>query len=140
MAMYQTEFFGHVTYGSELTYDDVLSREEALKIEATAILSEHGAEFIHFEGLGDALRFQCVFAEGGEKLFHTICEAFAPLMRNGLDGRMLCVDKDLTMVHFYALHDGRWQEAVLMLPVAGFLDVLAMPVVIDQLERKKDKK
>ena len=139
MAMYQVELFAHVAYGSELTYEDVLAREESLKGGATSILSARGAEFIHFEALGDALRFQCVFAAGGERLFHGLCEAFAPLMDDGLDGRILCVDKDLAHVHFYALHGGRWQEATLALPAAGFLDMLAVPVLVAQLERKKNK-
>ncbi len=122
MATHQIELFGHVTYSPNLSYQDVLDREEKLKLEAQVLLSGVDADFIHFEAVGDALRFQCVFTDGGESLFHQICDGLCPMMDNGLAGRLLFVDKDLYTLHYYSLGKGTWQEGTLALPLAGYLE------------------
>ncbi len=129
VATHQIELFGHVTYSSDLSYHDLLEREEALKNLIQAVLAQSGADFIHFEALGDALRVQCVFADDGEVFFHRICDGLCPYMAEGLAGRLLFVDKDLHDLYYYSLSAGKWQESTLALPPAGHLEK-AEPVAI----------
>ena len=121
MSFLQIELFGHVVYSPDLSYQDLLTREEEVKALVQGVLETAGGDFIHFEALGDTLRFQCVFPEERDAVFHSICDGLAPHVKNGLDARMLMVDKDLGAVYFYSLTDGRWQEAVIGLPPAGHL-------------------
>ena len=129
MARYKIELFGHIMYSPDLSYNDLLVREEEIKLTMQGILERAGADFIHFEALGDALRFQCVLPEEDDDNFSRICEALAPSMKNGLDGRMLLVDKDLDTLYYYTFVEGKWQEAAVALPPAGHL-VAAPPVII----------
>jgi hypothetical protein len=119
MALYAAEFFAQCVYGSDLTYDDLLAAEGKLKPAMTAALEQNGAEFIHFEEMGDTMRVQCVFTTHDEHLFHEICDAFAPLMDGHIEARLLFVDKNLDSLHYYAISENKWQEAVLHMPVAG---------------------
>ena len=122
MAQTQTEFFGHFVYGPDLTYEELLAREEALKEALAAILAASGADYSHFEADGDSLRVQCGLTGQGEDLFHAVCDRIAPLMEKGLDGRLLFVDKALHALHAYSLHQGKWQEGVILLPPPGHLE------------------
>jgi len=131
MPFHNIELFGHVTYSSDLSYDDLLAREEAVKALVQSALETVSGEFIHFEALGDTLRFQCVLSDEREQDFHAICDNLAPHIKNGLDARLLMVDKDLGSVYFYSISDCRWQEATIGLPPAGRL-AQAEPVKLQQ--------
>ena len=122
MATYQIELFGHVAYSPDLSYHDLLEREDAFKVFAQQLLPGLGADFLHFEAMGDALRLQCVFGTGAEDLFHRICDDLCPHMVQGLAGRLLFVDKDLHTLYYYSLSEGKWQEGTLKLPPAGHLE------------------
>ena len=119
MAHYAAELFVQCVYGLDLTYEELIATEAELKLAITAILEQNGAEFIHFEEMGDTMRVQCVFNTYGERLFHTVCDAFAPLMDGRIEARLLYVDKDLDGLHFYTISEKKWQEAVLHMPAAG---------------------
>lgn len=122
MSFYKIELFGHIVYSPELSYHDLLAREEAVKSMVQEVLEKAEASFIHFEPLSDALRFQCLLPEEREDAFHRICDDFAPHVTKDLDARLLIVDKDLDTLYFYSLTNGRWQEAVMGLPPAGHLE------------------
>lgn len=134
MASYKIELFGHIRYNAELSYDDLLVREGEIKLVTQAILEQAGADFIHFEALGDMLRVQCVLPEENEGTFNRICEALAPNMKNGLDGRLLLVDKDLDTLYYYIFVDGKWQEAVTGLSSAGHL-AATDPVIVGRAKQ-----
>lgn len=119
MAHYATELFIQCTYSLALTYDELLLREGELKAAMAAALEKTGAEFLHFEEMGDTMRVQCVFNTYRESLFHTICDAFAPLMDGRVEARLLFVSKDLDSLHLYTISDNSWKEAVLEIPPAG---------------------
>lgn len=116
---YKTEFFGHVVYSPELSYEDLLETEKAFQDAAMAILSEAGAQYINFNAFGDTLRVQCVFELFEEQLFHFICEAVAPMVDGKLEARFLFIDKELDNIAIYCIADKKWQENVLQIPVAG---------------------
>jgi len=119
MAHYAAELFVQCVYGLDLTYDELIATEGELKPAMTTILEQNGAEFIHFEEMGDTMRVQCVFTTYGENLFHAVCDAFAPLMDGRIEARLLYVDKDLDGLHYYTINEKKWQEAVLRMPAAG---------------------
>jgi hypothetical protein len=130
MATHKTELFGHLVYSPELSYEELLSREEGVTTLLQSVLTEHGADFLHFEALGDTLRIQCMFQDGDEGFYQGICAAVAPAMKNGISARFLLVDKDLETLHCYGLSNGAWQEAVMQLPGPGDLDRAALPVSV----------
>ena len=119
MAHYAAELFVQCVYSLDLTYHELIEAEGALKISMTAILEQHGGEFIHFEEMGDTMRAQCVFNEHSESLCHAVCDALAPLMDGRVEARLLCIDKDLDALLYYTLSQNTWQEAALRLPLAG---------------------
>ena len=133
MSFHKMELFGHFAYSPDLSYDELLSREDAIKVTVQEILEKANAEFIHFEALGDSLRFQCVLPEERESVFHTICDDLAPHVKGGLDARLLLVDKDLDTVYFYSIVNGIWQEAIMGLPPAGYLVPAASAVKVARL-------
>ena len=119
MAHYAAELFVQCVYGLDLTYDELIKTEGALKVAMTAVLEQNGGEFIHFEEMGDTMRVQCVVNEYAENLFYAVCDAFAPLMDGRGEARLLFVDKDLDGLHYYTVSERNWQEAVLHMPAAG---------------------
>ena len=131
MSEFRIERFGHIVYSPDLSYHDLLDREEQAKAKVQEVLEKASAEFIHFEALGDMLRFQCVLPEEDDKVFHAICDDLAPFVTkaNGLDARLLLVDKDLTTVFFYSIVNGKWQEATVGFPPAGYIAPKPEPVL-----------
>ena len=121
MSYHKMELFGHIVYSPDLSYDDLLAREEAAKAIIQTTLENVDGDFIHFEALGDALRFQCVLPEKQDAVFHDICDKLAPHIKNGLDARLLLVDKDLDILYYYSITGGHWQEATVGLPPSGYL-------------------
>ena len=119
MASYATELFVQCGYSLELSYQELMETEAGLKPALTAIFEENGGEFIHFEGVSDTLRCQCVFSSYSEDLFHVLCDRIASLMDCGVECRMLFVSKDLDALHIYTVSQGGWRESCLSLPAAG---------------------
>ncbi|MCC8194495.1 MAG: hypothetical protein LIP28_07620, partial [Deltaproteobacteria bacterium] len=141
MSFHKIELFGHVVYSPDLSYDDLLAREEEVKTLVQRVLEKAAGDFIHFEALGDTLRFQCLLPDEHDREFHAICDELAPHVKNGLDARLLLVDKDLDMLYFYSISGGEWQEAVIGLPPAGNL-TRTRPVKLGKLptDHPKPKK
>lgn len=121
MSFHKVELFGHVVYSPDLSYHDLLEREEAMKNTVQGILEKAKGVSIQFEALGDTLRFQCLLPREREEVFHAICDDLAPQVKDGLDVRLLMVDKDLDTLYSYVIASGRWQEALIGLPPAGRL-------------------
>lgn len=119
MAQYAAELFVQCVYSLELSYEDLIAAEAELKVQFTSILEQNGAEFIHFEEMGDTMRVQCVFATYTENLFHSICDLLAPFMDGRVEARLLFVNKDLNFLHIYTISNNSWQECSLHMPAAG---------------------
>ena len=133
MSYHKMEMFGHIVYSPDLSYHDLLSREEEAKLMVQAALERAGGEYIHFEALGDTLRFQCLLPEERDAVFHGICDGLAPYAANGLDARLLFVDRDLDSLYIYSLSGGKWQECAVAMPPAGTLMTKAEPVTIREV-------
>lgn len=114
-----TELFIQCIYSLELSYDELIDTETELKKTLTQLLDENGAQFIHFEEMGDTMRAQCVFDIYDEGLFHPICDALAPYFNHTVEAKLLFVSKDLDFLHVYTISDGKWLESVLHMPAPG---------------------
>jgi hypothetical protein len=123
MAHHTTELFVQCVYSLELSYQDLMEIEAGLKPALAVIFEEHGGEFLHFEGISDTLRSQCMFSSYSEDLFHSLCDRLAPLMDGRVECRLLFVSKDLDTLHIYTVSRGAWRESCLHLPAAGPLTV-----------------
>ncbi|UZP66799.1 hypothetical protein N1030_14450 [Desulfovibrio mangrovi] len=111
MAKHDCEVFGHMLYSSELSYNELYAIEADLIDELQAALERINAEHIDLVGLGDALRMQCVLTDYDEIVFHELCDAVAAFLPKKVQGRLLFVHKDLSIVHLYCFMDGGWKEA-----------------------------
>lgn len=111
MVKYDCEVFGHMLYSPELSYNELYAIEADLIDELRSALEEIGAEHIDLSGLGDALRMQCVLYGYDEVVFHGLCDAIAAFLPRKVDGRLLFVHKDLSIVHLYCFANGGWKEA-----------------------------
>ena len=118
MSAYQCELFGHFVYSEDLSYADLLERETDLMGAFDRLLRDMDAAHIDFTPTGDALRVQCMFADAEDALFHSVCDAAAPLLANDIKGKMLFVDKDLAHISMYYLEKSAWKEAAIALPGA----------------------
>ena len=103
------------------------------------VLEKEGGGFIHFEALGDTLRFQCLLPEERENTFQAICDGLVLHMVDGLDARVLVVDRDLDGLYYYSIANGKWQEAVLALPPSGYL-APSLPMKNAPLQKDRPKK
>ncbi len=118
MSVYQCELFGHFVYSEDLSYVGLLEREAALMDAFDRLRRGMDAAHVDFTPTGDALRAQCVFAKADEALFHSVCDAIAPLLGDDMEGKLLFVDKDLEHVALYCLAGAVWKEASIALPEA----------------------
>ena len=119
MAQYATELFAHFVYSPEMSYHELLDKEEELKIFFSRLVEDHSGDFLHFEADGDALCAQCVFTEYTEDRFHDFCDGLAPAMDGTVEARLLFVSKNLDFLHIFAVEKGTWTESVIHLPPAG---------------------
>lgn len=113
MPHHACEMFAHFVYGPDLSYHELLEREESLKALADGVFVEAGGEHINFEPTGDTLHAQCALPAYGEDLFRAICQGLLPQMDGQVEGRLLFVSKSLDQIHLYTLSDGVFQESTL---------------------------
>ncbi len=119
MAQHTCEIFVHIVYSPELSYYELMDREEALKTLVDSILFEAGGEYIHFEPSGDTLRAQCSLPAFAEDVFHSVCDKLLPGLDEHLEAKLLFVSKNLESLFLYTISRGKVQEACIDLPPAG---------------------
>jgi hypothetical protein len=116
MAKYRYEMFGNMTYGEEMTYEELIEHEQNLIAGMSDFLSEMGASHIDFRPLGDALYVQCVFDDQDARNFEDVCEAAARLAGDHMEGRLLFFGRDLRRLYCFFMADGAWQGGRLNMP------------------------
>ncbi|SDF99729.1 hypothetical protein [Desulfovibrio legallii] len=112
----RSELFGRFSYDESLSYEALLDAEEQLTGRLEALLQRAGAAHLDFTPLGDALMFQCAFAEHKPYVYRKIALETAALLPQGVRGRLLCLHKDFSALHLYWLEPGQWQEEARDLP------------------------
>lgn len=128
MDKYSTEIFGEFTYAESVTYEDLLAYEKTLQENVELIYLDGGAEHLDFTPLGDMLMFQCAFETKNLEILRDIAEELAQILPEGVKGRVLCLEKDLTMYHLFWLRPGIWQEKKYKLPDTGPEDAITREV------------
>lgn len=115
----QTEIFGEFSYPESMTYEELLSNEEFLKEQLDIIFLDAGAEHLDFTPLGDMLMLQCAFECRNLEILRDIAQEVAELLPDGVRGRILCLEKNLTLYHMFWLGAGEWQEMEYKIPRKG---------------------
>jgi hypothetical protein len=106
----RSELFAHFCYDDSLTYEALLEVEEELTRELEFLLQRAGATHLDFTPMGDALMLQCVFETHKLYVYRKIALEMAALLPEGVNGRLLCVDKDFNSLHVFWVRPGEWQE------------------------------
>jgi len=113
----RSELFGQFSYDDSLTYEELLVLESSLMAEIEMLLLQAGAVHLDFTPLGDALMCQCAFDAHQLNVYRDIARKMAQCLPHGINGRLLCLDKNLSVQHFYWITRGQWQEEELPLPL-----------------------
>lgn len=115
----QTEIFGEFTYAESLTYEELLDIENELIQQIDNVFLDGGAEHLDFTPLGDILMFQCAFECRNLEILRDIAGELASSLPRGVQGRILCLEKDLASYHIFWIGHEKWQEKEYPLPVKG---------------------
>ena len=127
MPKFRCELFGHFVFAEEMSYADLLEKEARLKEELSELFVQAGFAHMHFTPIGDFLLVQGVAADHDQDLFHEVCEAVRQLLDEGVQARLLFVDRFLDSVYFYVLNNEKWWESFLEWPLPK--DVLPKRIV-----------
>lgn len=119
MDKYNTEIFGEFTYAERLTYEELLEREKFLLENLDGIYQGGGADHIDFTPQGDILMMQCAFESKNLEILHDIADEIASILPDGVRGRILCLEKNLTSYHLFWLKRGEWREKIHTVPKEG---------------------
>ena len=117
MPKFRCELFGHFVFAEEMSYADLLEKEARLKEELSELFVQAGFAHMHFTPIGDFLLVQGVAADHDQDLFHEVCEAVRQLLDEGVQARLLFVDRFLDSVYFYVLNNEKWWESFLEWPL-----------------------
>ena len=117
MSKFRCELFGHFIFAEELSYADLLEKETQLKEALSEFFVQAGFAHMHFTSTGDFLLMQGAVAEHDQDLFHEVCGAVSHLLDEGVEARLLFVDRFLDSVYFYVLNNKTWQESFLEWPL-----------------------
>lgn len=107
MARLLYECFCTLIYDAELTYEEVLEREEQVKEAMQMLLLDSGAVHIDFVPLSDSLQVQWAFAELSEDDWKNLCTNIAELAVSGVQAKTLLVDRNLEELQLAYLAHGK---------------------------------
>lgn len=116
MDKYQSEVFGEFTYSESMTYEDLLACENSLLANLEEIFGDAGAEHLDFTPLGDILMAQCAFTAKNLEILRDVAQEIAAVLPDGVRGRLLCLQKDLSSYHSFWIERGKWREREYALP------------------------
>lgn len=119
MDKHNTEIFGEFTYAERLTYETLLAYESLLLENLDNIFLEAGAEHLDFTPQGDILRFQCAFESRNLEILRDIAQEITAILPPGVRGKLLCLEKDLSLYNLFWLQRGQWQEKEYILPTSA---------------------
>ena len=117
MPKFSCELFGRFAFAEELSYAELLEKEAQLKDALTGYFLQAGFVHLHFDSAGDFLLVQGMIAEHDRTVFRDVCEAVSRLLDEGVEGRLLFVDRFLDSIHFSMLSRKTWREAHLKWPL-----------------------
>lgn len=116
MDKYRSEVFSEFTYSQSLTYEELLSFENDLLSNLEEIFRDAGAEHLDFTPQGDILMAQCVFTVQNLEILRDVAQEIAEILPQGVKGRLLCLEKDLSSYQSFWFKRGEWREKEYILP------------------------
>lgn len=116
MDKYQSEVFGEFTYSESMTYEELLASENYLLANMEEIFADAGAEHLDFTPLGDILMTHCVFTVQNLEIFRDMAQMIATILPRDIQGRLMCLKKDLSSYHTFWIKRGEWREMEYILP------------------------
>lgn len=115
----QTEIYGEFTYSESLTYYELLDIEKFLIEQIDLLFLDAGAAHLDFTPLGDILMMQCAFECRNLEILRDVADEIAGILPDGVNGRLLCLEKNLASYSLFWLSGGQWQEKDYTLPAKG---------------------
>ena len=112
-----TELYAQLSYGEQLTYEELLDVEEKLIASLQDLLERAEAMHLDFVQQGDCLLLQCVFSSPKRYIFRKIAMHIAGILPDHVSGRLFFLDKMLESVHLYWVEPGSWREAIRKIPL-----------------------
>ena len=110
------ELYAQLSYGEQLTYEELLEVEEKLIVSLQELLERAEAMHLDFMQQGDCLLLQCVFSSPRRYVFRKIAMHIAGILPDHVSGRLFFLDKMLETVHLYWVEPGRWREVIREIP------------------------
>ena len=110
------ELYAQLSYGEQLTYEELLEVEEQLIGDLQELLERADAMHLDFMQQGDCLLLQCLFSAPKRYIFRKIAMHIAGILPDHVSGRLFFLDKTLETVHLYWLEPGRWREYIKEIP------------------------
>lgn len=123
-----TELYAQLSYGEQLTYEELLDVEEKLIASLQDLLERAEAMHLDFVQQGDCLLLQCVFSSPKRYIFRKIAMHIAGILPDHVSGRLFFLDKMLESVHLYWVEPGSWREAIREIPLLAPEDLPAHTV------------
>jgi len=117
MSKFRCELFGHFIFAEELSYADLLEKETQLKEALSDFFAQAGFAHMHFTSTGDFLLMQGAAPEHDPDLFQDVCDAVCLLLDEGVEARLLFVDRFLDSVYFYVMNSESWRETFMEWPL-----------------------
>jgi hypothetical protein len=118
MPKFRCELVGRFVFADEWSYAELLEKEAQLKDALSGFFVQAGFVHMHFDSAGDFLLVQGMTAEYDSAVFREVCEAVSRLLDEGVEGRLLFVDRFLDSMHFSVLNRETWRESFLEWPLA----------------------
>ncbi len=135
------ELYAQLSYGEQLTYEELLEVEDKLIIALQDLLERAEAMHLDFTQQGDCLLLQCVFTAPKRYIFRKIAMHIAGILPDHVTGRLLFLDKMLETVHVYWVEPGCWREAIHAIPAQAPEDLPArtVPRVLPEPEEVEEE-
>ena len=141
-----TELYAQLSYGEQLTYEELLDVEEKLIASLQDLLERAEAMHLDFVQQGDCLLLQCVFSSPKRYIFRKIAMHIAGILPDHVSGRLFFLDKMLESVHLYWVEPGSWREVIREIPLIAPEDlpvhtvarVLPEPEELPEVEASDD--
>ncbi len=112
----QYEMFCHLIYAENLSYEELLEKENQIIPDINQVLLELEASYINFEQLGDSLNVQCVLTSNELEQLKSMANDIASIASENIEGRIVLIDAMLDQILCFFIVNGKCQAGELNLP------------------------
>ena len=116
MAYLPYEYFCYFVYDIELSYEEIMSKEERLTFFVQQILNNFDAIHLDFTPVGDGLQVQCSFEDMNDRKYNELCEALSNYTCDGISVKFLLISRDLKQLQGVMASDKKFQKYTFTIP------------------------